>query len=93
VRLLALAEDRPWGPSLHAALPGPGQGTMKGRLGGVMVRAKTGTLTRVSSLSGWVWLERRGVWAEFSIISGGLQKPVAMGIENAIVRTLARSAR
>lgn len=93
VRLLALAEDRPWGPKLHASLPGPGQGTMKGRLKGVMVRAKTGTLTRVSSLSGWVWLERRGVWAEFSIISRGLQKAVAMGIENAIVRTLARSAR
>ena len=48
------------------------------------VRAKTGTLTRVSSLSGW---------AEFSIISRGLQKPVAMGIENAIVRTLTRFAR
>ena len=31
-RLLALAESRPWGASLHAALPGPGQGTMKGRL-------------------------------------------------------------
>jgi serine-type D-Ala-D-Ala carboxypeptidase/endopeptidase (penicillin-binding protein 4) len=93
VRLLALAEDRPWGPSLHSSLPGPGQGTMKGRLKGVMVRAKTGTLTRVSSLSGWVWLEQRGVWAEFSIISRGLQKPVAMGIENTIVRTLARAAR
>jgi D-alanyl-D-alanine carboxypeptidase len=66
---------------------------MKGRLKGVMVRAKTGTLTRVSSLSGWVWLERRGVWAEFSIISRGLQKPMAMGIENSIVRTLARAAR
>ncbi|HEV2906284.1 MAG TPA: D-alanyl-D-alanine carboxypeptidase, partial [Actinomycetota bacterium] len=93
VRLLALAEDRPWGPSLHSSLPGPGQGTMKGRLKGVMVRAKTGTLSRVSSLSGWVWLERRGVWAEFSIISTGLQKPIAMGIENSIVRTLARFAR
>jgi D-alanyl-D-alanine carboxypeptidase/D-alanyl-D-alanine-endopeptidase (penicillin-binding protein 4) len=93
VRLLGLAEDQPWGAALHSSLPGPGQGTMKGRLGGVMVRAKTGTLTRVSSLSGWVWLERRGVWAEFSIISRGLQKPVAMGIENAIVRTLSRSAR
>lgn len=93
VRLLALAEDRPWGPTLHSSLPGPGQGTMKGRLAGVMVRAKTGTLSRVSSLSGWVWLERQGVWAEFSIISRGLQKPIAMGIENAIVRALARSAR
>jgi D-alanyl-D-alanine carboxypeptidase/D-alanyl-D-alanine-endopeptidase (penicillin-binding protein 4) len=93
VRLLALAEDRPWGPNLHASLPGPGQGTMKGRLAGVMVRAKTGTLTRISSLSGWVWLERRGAWAEFSIISRGLQKPIAMGIENTIVRTLARVAR
>jgi D-alanyl-D-alanine carboxypeptidase/D-alanyl-D-alanine-endopeptidase (penicillin-binding protein 4) len=93
VRLLALAEDRPWGPSLHSSLPGPGQGTMKGRLKGVMVRGKTGTLSRVSSLSGWVWLERRGVWAEFSIISKGLQKPVAMGIENSIVRMLARFAR
>jgi serine-type D-Ala-D-Ala carboxypeptidase/endopeptidase (penicillin-binding protein 4) len=92
VRLLGVAEDRPWGPVLHASLPGPGQGTMKGRLKGIMVRAKTGTLSRVSSLSGWVWLKRRGVWAEFSIISRGMRKSEAMSLENAIVRTFSGSA-
>ena len=38
------------------------------------IRAKTGTLTDISALSGWVWLEREGAWAEFSILSQGMSK-------------------
>lgn len=90
-RLLGIAEAEPWGPSLRAALASPGHGTLARRLSGVRVRAKTGTLESMSSLSGWVWLDRVGAWAEFSILSAGLSKTTAMRIEDAVVRTLARS--
>ena len=42
------------------------------------VRAKTGTLDGVSALSGWVWLEHRDAWGEFSIVSRGLTKEAAV---------------
>jgi D-alanyl-D-alanine carboxypeptidase/D-alanyl-D-alanine-endopeptidase (penicillin-binding protein 4) len=93
VRLLANAERRSWGEALRRTLPKPGQGTLKDRLKGVPLRAKTGTLDYVSALSGWVWLRRRSDWAEFSILSGGLTKTRAMAIEGDIVRTIARSGR
>ena len=92
VRLLAAAELEEWGEALRESLPRPGQGTLEGRMRRVEVRAKTGTLTAVSSLSGWVFLRRSGVWAEFSILSRGVPKDQAMRVEDAIVRILARSA-
>jgi D-alanyl-D-alanine carboxypeptidase len=89
-RLLHVADLRPWGPALRSTLPAPGEGTLAGRLAGVRVRAKTGTLLdRVSALSGWVWLHRSHRWATFSILSRGLLKPQAVRIEDAIVRTVA----
>ena len=93
VRLLGIAERRAWGSAFRLTLPVPGQGTLEDRLTGVKVRAKTGTLEDVSALSGWVWMERTGSWGEFSILSGGMSKSQAVEIEDAIVRTLARSAR
>jgi len=93
VRLLANAGGRSWGRTLRTSLPSPGQGTLKDRLKGVPVRAKTGTLDLISALSGWVWLRRRGGWAEFSILSEGLTKTRAMAIEGDIVRTITRSGR
>ncbi|HVM11316.1 MAG TPA: D-alanyl-D-alanine carboxypeptidase [Actinomycetota bacterium] len=92
-RLLGVAEDTPWGPALRTTLASPGSGTLRERLGGVRVRAKTGTLRGVSALSGWVWLERRGAWGEFSIISSGLSKARAVAIEDAAVRLLAARGR
>jgi D-alanyl-D-alanine carboxypeptidase len=56
------------------------------------VRAKTGTLDRISALSGWVWLEDRDAWGEFSIVSRGLTKEAAVRIEDAIVRTVGANA-
>lgn len=93
VRLLANADRRSWGKALRRTLPKPGQGTLKDRLAGVGVRAKTGTLNGISALSGWVWLRRRGGWAEFSILSRGLTKTHAMAIEGDIVRTITRAGR
>lgn len=92
VRLLGRAEREDWGPLLRGVLPTGGQGTLTSRLHGVPVRAKTGTLSGVSALSGWVWLERRGAWAEFSILSAGMSKSRAVEIEDRIVRILRRRA-
>jgi len=93
VRLLDAAEEEPWGEALRRALAAPGQGTLEHRLAGVEVRAKTGTLSGISALSGWVWLERQGDWAAFSILSAGLPKLTAVRIEDAIVRAVAAGAR
>jgi D-alanyl-D-alanine carboxypeptidase/D-alanyl-D-alanine-endopeptidase (penicillin-binding protein 4) len=85
-------EDEDWGDVLRRALPTGGQGTLEDRLHGVQVRAKTGTLTDVSALSGWVFSERRDAWIEFSILSAGMSKALASQIEDRIVRILANDA-
>jgi D-alanyl-D-alanine carboxypeptidase len=90
VRLLWAAEDATWGDALRNALPGGGQGTLEDRLERVRVRAKTGTLTDVSSLSGWVWAERPEAWIEFSIVSD-VGKPTAEDIEDKIVRIVSNN--
>lgn len=92
-RLLGVGEGEPWGRELRQSLPAPGQGTLEARLHGVRVRAKTGTLTSISALAGWVWLERSETWAEFAVLSSGMSKTEAVAIEDAIVRTLAEDAR
>jgi D-alanyl-D-alanine carboxypeptidase/D-alanyl-D-alanine-endopeptidase (penicillin-binding protein 4) len=92
VRLLWFAETRPWETALRASLPTGGQGTLAGRLKGVQVRAKTGTLIGISALSGWVWLEQEATWGEFSIMSRGMSKSEAVAIEDRIVRILANRA-
>ena len=90
VRLLAASEEEPWARALRAGLPGPGEGTLGGRLAGLDVRAKTGThFNGDSALSGWVRLRRSGSWAEFSILSVGMPK----WVEDEIVRTVARFSR
>ena len=93
VRLLDAAEEEPWGEALRRGLAAAGQGTLEDRLAGVELRAKTGTLQGISALSGWVWLEREGDWAAFSILSAGLPKTTAARIEDAIVRAVAAGAR
>jgi serine-type D-Ala-D-Ala carboxypeptidase/endopeptidase (penicillin-binding protein 4) len=91
-RLLDRAELEPWGPLLLDILPAGGEGTLGSRLEEVPVHAKTGTLTAISALSGFVWLERSDTWAEFSILSRGLSKDRAVAIENTVVRLLWRNA-
>jgi D-alanyl-D-alanine carboxypeptidase/D-alanyl-D-alanine-endopeptidase (penicillin-binding protein 4) len=92
VGLLGVAEDAPWGDALRSTLPLPGTGTLSGRLAGIDVRAKTGTLIDgVSALSGWV-RARRGEWAAFSILSAGMSKDDAVALEDVVVRFLAARA-
>jgi serine-type D-Ala-D-Ala carboxypeptidase/endopeptidase (penicillin-binding protein 4) len=92
VSLLWFAESRPWGDELRLGLPTGDQGTLKGRLIGVKVRAKTGTLIDISALSGWVWMAKESAWGEFSIMSRGMSKADAVAIEDRIVRILANRA-
>jgi D-alanyl-D-alanine carboxypeptidase len=90
VALLLEAEREPWFPTLWASLPAPGQGTLDGRLTGVPVRAKTGTLfvRPASCLSGYV-RARDGTLLAFAILSHGLESGTAQPIEDAIVRIAA----
>jgi D-alanyl-D-alanine carboxypeptidase/D-alanyl-D-alanine-endopeptidase (penicillin-binding protein 4) len=92
VHLLAQAEEADWGETLRKALPTGGQGTLEDRLHGVQVRAKTGTLTEISALSGWVFSTHRDAWIEFSILSSGMSKDDASRIEDKIVRVLRNGA-
>lgn len=79
-------------PALRSTLPRPGQGTLSGRLLGLQVRAKTGTLfQQVSALSGWVRLHS-GSWAAFSILSHGLAKREAVALEDRLVALITTNA-
>lgn len=90
VSLLLQAARAPWGRVLERSLPAGGEGTLAGRLVGVGVRAKTGTLfvTPVSALSGYV-RSVDGVRVAFSVLSRGMDEPAAVALEDAIVRLLA----
>jgi serine-type D-Ala-D-Ala carboxypeptidase/endopeptidase (penicillin-binding protein 4) len=92
-RLLGVAHNRSWGQRFRNGLATGGQGTLEDRLHGVPVRAKTGTLSGVSTLSGWVRLKRADSWGEFSIMSGGMSKTKAANLEDRIVRFLTKRAR
>ena len=93
VRLLWAADKQPWATDLRLALPIGGQGTLEGRLGHTRIRAKTGTLTDISALSGWVWSRTAKDWIEFSILSDGLSKDEAVRIEDAIVQLVSTRAK
>ena len=88
MRLLWAADDETWGRCCGRRCRAAGRARCEDRLHDVRVRAKTGTLDRVSALSGWVWLDDREDWGEFSIVSRGLTKDAAVRIEDAIVRTV-----
>ena len=92
VRLLQVARRSSWGSLLRGLLPAGGQGTLAHRLTHVRLRAKTGTLRSISTLSGWVWLQQLRRWADFSIMDSGMSKDRASAIEDTIVRTLSRYA-
>jgi serine-type D-Ala-D-Ala carboxypeptidase/endopeptidase (penicillin-binding protein 4) len=74
-------------------LPDGGQGTLKGRLPHVRLRAKTGTLDNVSALSGWVWSDAAGTWIEFSLLTSGMDEWAAKDLEDRVVAVLAARAK
>lgn len=96
VQLLDHARTAAWGPVFREALTGPGRpGTLSNRLGslGGRVTGKTGTLSNVNALSGYV-VTRDGRELIFSILSnasglGGA--PVVSAIDR-MVETLANGA-
>jgi serine-type D-Ala-D-Ala carboxypeptidase/endopeptidase (penicillin-binding protein 4) len=86
VRLIGAAERQRWGRTLRRALPTGGEGTLRRRLHGFDVRAKTGTLRDgTSSLAGWV-RSANGRWVAFAVLGRATQ--VA---EDRIVRILAEA--
>ena len=90
VTLLLTAERRPWFPVFFRSLPAGGEGTLSGRLAGVPVRAKTGTLfvRPTSTLSGYV-TTRDGRRVAFSVLTHDLPEATAVAIEDAVVRAIA----
>jgi D-alanyl-D-alanine carboxypeptidase/D-alanyl-D-alanine-endopeptidase (penicillin-binding protein 4) len=92
VRLLTIARRAAWGDAFLSTLAVPGEGTLAGRLSGLAVHAKTGTLLDgVSALSGYVRPAGSSGWLAFSIMSRGLSKDRAVAIEDAIVRIVAEA--
>ena len=69
------------------SLPHSGKGTLRGRLGGIDVRAKTGTLAHDSSLTGYV-ITQAGQELEFSILCNNTEIWNAVNTQNQIVQTL-----
>jgi D-alanyl-D-alanine carboxypeptidase/D-alanyl-D-alanine-endopeptidase (penicillin-binding protein 4) len=75
------------------ALPAAGQGTLRHRLRGIRIRAKTGTLDHVSALSGWVWNGPTHGWITFSMLTSGMEEYAAKGVEDRVVQVLANRAK
>jgi serine-type D-Ala-D-Ala carboxypeptidase/endopeptidase (penicillin-binding protein 4) len=96
VQLLEHARTSSWGPAYRAALPTPGMrgGTLSNRLKGLEARvaAKTGTISNVNSLSGYL-RTADGRDVTFSIMTNASGKPSSQmraGIDS-IVTALSRA--
>ena len=92
VTVLLAARRASCGGAFVRSLPSPGEGTLAGRLAGLRLRAKTGTLfvRPASALSGYV-RSAAGATLAFSILTAGYGSAEAEPIEDAIVRILARA--
>lgn len=66
-RVLRTVQTKEYAKIFRDSLPKPGDGTLKSRLAGKPVAAKTGSLDEVSSLSGYLWPESASRWT-FSIV-------------------------
>ena len=95
VRLLTVAHERPYWPAFYASLPIAGvDGTLRNRLKSTPAQnnchAKTGTLSHVSSLSGYV-TDHEGDLIAFSILINNNINPTrtSITVQDRIVRILA----
>lgn len=90
VYLLKSMWDDPKGQEFIDSLPSPGEGTLKHRLGGAVVRAKTGTLNNHSGLSGYV-VTAYGETVGFSILINNMDETwPAVEFQDQLVSMLAR---
>jgi D-alanyl-D-alanine carboxypeptidase/D-alanyl-D-alanine-endopeptidase (penicillin-binding protein 4) len=93
VRLLEYAGTQPWGDVFRNGLPAPGLagGTLENRLAGYenRIRAKTGTITNVNSLSGYLNGRRELIFSIMTNGSGVSSAAVRRGIDR-IVQAVAR---
>lgn len=72
------------------SMPAPGEGTLRSRLGGTLVRAKTGTLNNHSGLSGYV-VTAYGETVGFSIMVNDVQQTwPAVELQDKLVSLIAR---
>lgn len=99
VRLLRYIYDQPGGPLFYDSLPIAGvDGTIKGRMRGTAakgnVRAKTGTMNRVSALSGYV-TTRDSELVAFAMIVNNHTVPtsIAHHLQNLVCERLANFTR
>lgn len=97
VALLAHARGQSWGAAYRAGLPTPGTpGTLSGRLRSLdgRVAAKTGTISNVNSLSGYLTADdgRELIFGVFTNGSG-LPSAVVRGAIDSVVVAIARHAR
>lgn len=95
-KLLRWARRQPWGASYVSALASPGVGTLRTRLAGVPFRGKTGSLSGVSALSGYVEWKRSSPPSPLvvSIIVNHYAASTARirAVEDDFVRAVARGA-
>jgi D-alanyl-D-alanine carboxypeptidase/D-alanyl-D-alanine-endopeptidase (penicillin-binding protein 4) len=100
VDLYSQVRDEPWFGQWRETLPVAGDpdpfvgGTLSGRMGGTaaegVVRAKTGTLSGVSALSGYVHgADGEGEELVFSVINNGYAGPAPRGVQDAVAARLA----
>lgn len=73
VRLLHAMWGHRYGQMYIDSLPAPGEGTLQGRLGGALMRAKTGTLNNHTGLTGYV-VTAYGQTVGFSILVNNVQE-------------------
>lgn len=95
VQVLTYATDRPWGPAFRAAMAEPGREgtTLSSRLEGLEDRvfAKTGTISHVNALSGYLVADD-GRELVFAILTNGSNLP-ANDVRAAIDRVVREMAR
>lgn len=91
-QLLRHAYSKPYRDDFIEALPASGEGTLRSRLAGLRVTAKTGTLDVVSCLSGYAW-PRSGEPVIFAIMMNHhvFSSAQARQMQDTIVETVLQS--